>query len=99
MNASLDQSSAATAPRPVRPPCQRLLIVATPRHAPPTLAPPSMSILTWLADQKLSDWVQGIGSLAAAGAAVGIALRQERMEQRRAEGARGLRRRGVGGAR
>jgi hypothetical protein len=51
-----------------------------------------MSIAAWLLDQKLSDWVQGIGSLAAAGAAVGIALRQERVEHRRAEAARALRR-------
>jgi hypothetical protein len=51
-----------------------------------------MSITAWLLDQKLSDWVQGIGTLAAAGAAVGIALRQERGELRRAEAARGLRR-------
>ena len=42
-----------------------------------------MSLLTWLSEQKLSDWVQGLGSLAAAGAAVGIALRQERLEHRR----------------
>ena len=51
-----------------------------------------MSIGAWLLDQKLSDWVQGIGTLAAAGAAVGIALRQERLEHRRAEAARALRR-------
>jgi hypothetical protein len=51
-----------------------------------------MSITQWLLDQKLSDWVQGIGTLAAAGAAVGIALRQERVELRRAEAARALRR-------
>jgi len=51
-----------------------------------------MSFADWLLDQKLSDWVQGIGTLAAATAAVGIALRQERMEQRRAEAARALRR-------
>ena len=31
-----------------------------------------MSLLTWLAVQRLSDWVQGLGSLSAAGAAVGI---------------------------
>ena len=43
-------------------------------------------------DRKLSDWVQGLGSLAAAGAAVGIALRQERGERQRAEAARVLRR-------
>ena len=42
-----------------------------------------MSLFTWLADQKLVDWVQGIGSLAAAGAAVGIALRQERLDRYR----------------
>jgi hypothetical protein len=51
-----------------------------------------MSIVAWLWDQKLSDWVQGIGTLAAASAAVGIALRQERGELRRAETARVLRR-------
>ena len=51
-----------------------------------------MSLVTWLLDQKLSDWVQGIGTLAAAGAAVGIALRQERVEHRRADAARALRR-------
>jgi hypothetical protein len=51
-----------------------------------------MSLTAWLLDQKLSDWVQGLGSLAAAGAAVGIALRQERGEQQRAEAARVLRR-------
>jgi hypothetical protein len=51
-----------------------------------------MSLIGWLLDQKLSDWVQGIGTLAAAGAAVGIALRQERVEHRRAEAARALRR-------
>jgi len=50
-----------------------------------------MSLLTWLADQKLVDWVQGIGSLAAAGAAVGIALRQERLDRYRDEAARTLR--------
>ena len=50
-----------------------------------------MSLLTWLADQKLSDWVQGLGSLAAAGAAVGIALRQERLERHRAAAAAELR--------
>ncbi len=51
-----------------------------------------MSFTAWLYDQKLSDWVQGIGSLAAAAAAVGIALRQERGELNRAEAARALRR-------
>jgi hypothetical protein len=51
-----------------------------------------MSIAAWILDQKLVDWVQGIGTLAAAGAAVGIALRQERVEHRRAEAARILRR-------
>jgi hypothetical protein len=51
-----------------------------------------MWLLTWLLDQKLSDWVQGLGSLAAAGAAVGIALRQERTERLRADDARTLRR-------
>jgi hypothetical protein len=51
-----------------------------------------MYIVNWFLDQKLSDWLQGIGSLAAAGAAVGIALRQERGELRRAEAARALRR-------
>ncbi len=51
-----------------------------------------MSIVAWFWDQKLSDWVQGIGTLAAAGAAVGIALRQERGELHRAEAARALRR-------
>ena len=42
-----------------------------------------MSLLTWLGEQKLAEWVQGMGSLAAAGAAVGIALRQERLERQR----------------
>jgi hypothetical protein len=51
-----------------------------------------MSVGAWLLDQKLVDWVQGIGTLCAAGAAVGIALRQERVEHRRAEAARILRR-------
>jgi len=51
-----------------------------------------MSITAWFLDQKLSDWFQAIGTLAAAGAAVGIALRQERHELRRAEAARVLRR-------
>jgi hypothetical protein len=51
-----------------------------------------MSISEWFWDQTLVYWVQGIGSLAAAGAAVGIALRQERLEFRRAEAARALRR-------
>jgi hypothetical protein len=50
-----------------------------------------MSLLTWLADQKLSDWVQGLGSLAAAGAAVGIALRQERLDRHRTAAAAELR--------
>ena len=50
-----------------------------------------MSLLSWLADQKLSDWVQGLGSLAAAGAAVGIALRQERLDRRRDAAAAELR--------
>jgi hypothetical protein len=50
-----------------------------------------MSLLTWLAEQKLSDWVQGLGSLAAAGAAVGIALRQERLDRRRDAAAAELR--------
>ena len=51
-----------------------------------------MNLAAWFFDQKLSDWLQGIGSLAAAAAAVGIALRQERVELRRAEAARALRR-------
>jgi hypothetical protein len=51
-----------------------------------------MSIAEWFLDQKLSDWVQGLGSLAAAGAAVGIALRQERVDRGRDEAARALRR-------
>ncbi len=51
-----------------------------------------MFLVDWFFEQKLSDWVQGLGSLAAAGAAVGIALRQERNEQKRAEAARVLRR-------
>lgn len=51
-----------------------------------------MYLVDWFLAQKLSDWVQGLGSLAAAGAAVGIALRQERNEQKRAEAARILRR-------
>ena len=50
-----------------------------------------MSLLAWLNDQKLSDWVQGLGSLSAAAAAVGIALRQERLERRRAAAAGELR--------
>jgi hypothetical protein len=50
-----------------------------------------MSFLTWLAEQKLVDWIQGLGSLSAAGAAVGIALRQERLERRRAVAAQELR--------
>jgi hypothetical protein len=52
----------------------------------------TMNLAAWFFDQKLSDWLQGIGSLAAAAAAVGIALRQERVELRRAEAARALRR-------
>src|SRR5580698_5959220 len=51
-----------------------------------------MSLSEWFWNQELVYWVQGIGSLAAAGAAVGIALRQERFEIRRAEAARSLRR-------
>jgi hypothetical protein len=51
-----------------------------------------MSIAEWFWDQQLVYWVQGIGSLAAAGVAVGIALRQERVDQQRAEAARALRR-------
>jgi hypothetical protein len=51
-----------------------------------------MSIVTWFSDQKLVDWFQAIGSLAAAGAAVGIALRQERQDRRRSDAARALRR-------
>ncbi|MSP02330.1 MAG: hypothetical protein EXR07_14955 [Acetobacteraceae bacterium] len=51
-----------------------------------------MSLAAWFWDQKLSDWVQGIGSLAATAAAVGIAPRQERGELNRAEAARVLRR-------
>ena len=51
-----------------------------------------MTLVDWFWDQKLSDWVQGLGSLAAAAAAVGIALRQERVEHSRAEAARVLRR-------
>jgi hypothetical protein len=51
-----------------------------------------MSIAEWFWDQTLVYWVQGIGSLAAAAAAVGIALRQERIEHQRAEAARSLRR-------
>lgn len=50
-----------------------------------------MSLMTWLADQRLAEWVQGLGTLAAAGAAVGIALRQERLERRRAAAAAELR--------
>lgn len=52
----------------------------------------SVFVVDWLLEQKLSDWVQGLGSLAAAGTAVGIALRQERLEHHRAEAARVLRR-------
>ena len=51
-----------------------------------------MYIVDWFWNQELVYWVQGIGSLAAAGAAVGIALRQERVEHQRAEAARTLRR-------
>ncbi len=51
-----------------------------------------MSLMDWLLDQKLSDWVQGLGSLAAAGAAVGIALRQENSERLRTAAAQALRR-------
>ena len=51
-----------------------------------------MYLEDWFFDQKLSDWVQGIGTLAAAGAAVWIALRQEKGELQRAEAARALRR-------
>lgn len=57
-----------------------------------------MSISEWFWDQQLVYWVQGIGSLAAAGVAVGIALRQERVEHVRAEAARGLRRQVLGAA-
>jgi len=52
----------------------------------------TMSLTAWFFDQKLSDWLQGIGTLAAAGAAVGIALRQERVDRHRDEAARMLRR-------
>jgi hypothetical protein len=51
-----------------------------------------MSFAEWIFNQKLVDWVQGLGTMAAAGAAVGIALRQEKVEHRRAEAARALRR-------
>jgi hypothetical protein len=51
-----------------------------------------MFIVDWFWEQQFVYWVQGIGSLAAAGVAVGIALRQERVEQQRAEAARSLRR-------
>jgi len=51
-----------------------------------------MSLSEWSWNQELVYWVQGVGSLAAAGAAVGIALRQERFEIQRAEAARSLRR-------
>ena len=51
-----------------------------------------MSLSAWLFEQKLSDWVQGIGSLAAAVVAVMIALRQERTAHARDEAAQGLRR-------
>jgi len=50
-----------------------------------------MSLLTWLADQRLADWVQGLGSLSAAAAAVGIALRQERLDRHRTAAANELR--------
>lgn len=50
-----------------------------------------MSLAAWLGEQKLSDWLQGLGSLAAAGAAVGIALRQERHERQRDVAAANLR--------
>jgi hypothetical protein len=50
-----------------------------------------MSFLTWLADQRLADWVQGLGSLSAAAAAVGIALRQERLDRHRTAAAAELR--------
>ena len=51
-----------------------------------------MFLVNWFFEQKLSDWLQGVGSLAAAGSAVWIALRQERNEHKRAEAARALRR-------
>jgi hypothetical protein len=51
-----------------------------------------MFIVDWFWNQEFVYWVQGIGSLAAAGAAVGIALRQERVELQRSEAARALRR-------
>jgi|HubBroStandDraft_1064217.scaffolds.fasta_scaffold174822_2 hypothetical protein len=51
-----------------------------------------MSFIDWVLDQKFSDYTQGIGMIAAATAAVGISLRQERTERRRAEAARTLRR-------
>lgn len=51
-----------------------------------------MSLSEWFWHQELVYWVQGVGSLAAAGAAVWIALRQERLEVQRAEAARALRR-------
>jgi hypothetical protein len=50
-----------------------------------------MSLMEWLDNQKVSDWVQGLGSLTAAAAAVGIALRQERLERQRAQAAASLR--------
>jgi hypothetical protein len=52
----------------------------------------AMPLVDWLLNQKLSAWVQGIGTIAAATAAVVIAPRQERIEPRRAEAARVLRR-------
>ena len=51
-----------------------------------------MTLMDWLFEQKLSDWVQGIGSLAAAVTAVMIASRQERNDRHRDEQARVLRR-------
>ena len=51
-----------------------------------------MFLADWFFEQKLSDWLQGVGSLAAAGSAVWIALRQEGNEHKRAEAARALRR-------
>ncbi len=50
-----------------------------------------MSFSDWFFSQKLSDWLQGLGSLAAAGAAVWIALRQERLDRQRDEDAKTLR--------
>ena len=51
-----------------------------------------MTLADWFFDQKLSDWVQGLGSLAAAATAVMIATRQERNVRRRDEAARVIRR-------